>query len=1495
MGRGRKPVPLDGWLGPDGDLGRYISGESEGLLEAYRAQPNLVEEHANEEHDMALGGYQHRQLFELVQNGADALWTDAEAHDGERNTRSGGGRIEVRLTAKYLYCADDGKPIDEEGAKALMFSRLSSKRGTGQIGTFGLGFKAVLGVSDAPEFFSRSGSFRFDRSQAQERIRTVTSNAESYPVLRLPEPVDPTNYWEQDGVLRDLMAWAVNIVRLPLRHGARDDLQRQMEDFPAEFLLFVEHVGSLMLVDDSGAVDRVLELERVDDAYLLAEDDSTVEWRLFRRTHRLSNDARADRRYGDDRDEVPVWWAVPVDRLDWSGHFWAFFPTATASLVPGILNAPWNTNEDRRNLLPGPYNEELITVSAELIAEVLPLIWDPKDPARHLDVLPRRKETGDSDQAKLLRKRLYTVLRGQAIVPDQTGLLREVGEISYPPGELTPGGTMFMAPFEQWAAYPGRPGGWLHHTALTRTRLATIQRLFEARSRPPRWMRRASVADWLEALVQKAAPSDAVASSMAAIQTAARIPRNTRRDADLGRIVLTESGGWRKPDSQTLYLPSDSPIAGGSADPDWTVHPELAANEETLAALKKLGLKPPSPEALFRAIANRVLARYRPAEAELLQQFWKASQALKPDEAQAIIQEHGKWRDAPLVQTRADCWKPLGAVLMPGDIVPGSGGLDNAVTVDSSFHEQDQRLLSALRVGAGPFVGFDPKWDREFREYEKKQIEEYRTRCRRSSFLRTPQARLLAFTDYGKVGPLSVLRYLSEEGAAAYTDALLGLDACYKRWVMWHTGSNRGDYPTMPCESLSIWFLRDFGRVKTRAGVVPLSDALGPQPKSPAALHALLQHPNAAKIQEAFDLSDPAPEVFGEGEPTPLTDIWPGLRKPLPVHRRTARLVPCEQIRVAGEKRLCVLHAADVYYVGSVEDDERNALEHVVEALELRLGDREIEAILNRPTPTEIEERLAAVRQYATDAERLLKAVGEQPLRSGLPPSLLDLLEESQESLLATDVAEAAIATYHTDALRQFRWALDHLGPPTQWAGSRRAVAFVRSLGFSDGWAGERGWRRPAFMEIEGPQSLPELHDYQETVATNLREMLRANGAGSGQRRGMVSLPTGSGKTRVAVQAIVEAMRDDGFRGGVLWVADRDELCEQAVVAWAEVWRSEGKEAGQLRISRMWSGQDPPLPTSEDHVVVASIQTLHSRLSRRPGEYEFLKDFKLVVFDEAHRSIARTFTSVMAEIGLTHRREQDEPFLIGLTATPYRGHDVAETDRLIGRYGRARLDSGAFADDDPQKVIQELQSRGVLAQADQEIIEGNTFRLTPEEWEQVQRFMPGTQRPELLGAFLPQSVEARIAHSAQRTRRILDAYESHIGEDWPTLIFATSVEHAQTLAALLNRQGITARAVSGTTEPAARRRVVEAFRNGDIKALVNYAVFREGFDAPKTRAIIVARPVYSPNLYFQMIGRGLRGPLNGGDERCLILNVRDNIEGFGHALAFSDLDWLWDQ
>ena len=194
----------------------------------------------------------------------------------------------------------------------------------------------------------------------------------------------------------------------------------------------------------------------------------------------------------------------------------------------------------------------------------------------------------------------------------------------------------------------------------------------------------------------------------------------------------------------------------------------------------------------------------------------------------------------------------------------------------------------------------------------------------------------------------------------------------------------------------------------------------------------------------------------------------------------------------------------------------------------------------------------------------------------------------------------------------------------------------------------------------------------------------------------------------------------------------------------------------------------------------------------------------------------------------------------------------------------------------------------VLARVDHRTIEGSKLRLDEHELRQIlDKILP----------WLPDSVERRIADNAGRTRRIVEAYESQIQNvdpTWPTLIFATSVNHAETVAAMLQLRGVEARAVSGGTHAWVRRSAVEQFRAGEVKVLVNYGVFREGFDAPKTRAIIVARPVYSPNLYFQMIGRGLRGVLNGGSDRCLILDVEDNIENYDRALAFSELDWLWD-
>ena len=1488
-------VMLD-WAGPDGDLSAYITEESQRTVSAYAAKPLLVLEHANIELDTARGGYAHRQLFELIQNGADAL-SGATAR----------GRIAIRLTDGCLYCADDGEPIDESGVTALMFSHMSPKRGTNEIGRFGLGFKSVLGVTDAPEFFSRAGSFRFDRQRASERIREVTRHEGPCPVLRVADPVDPQEARAADPVLGEFMAWATNVVRLPLRRGTADDLRQQMRGFPAAFLLFVEHVR-LLTIDDGSTFARTLELEHADDELRLIDGGKAASWKVFKVVHRVSSDARGDRRSLDDGDEVPIWWAAPLDHLTDPGTFWAYFPTKTASLAAGILNAPWKTNEDRQNLLPGPYNDELVDAAAEMIASHLADLATPADPARHLDALPRRHERGDSAHSERLRRALLAGLCEREVVPDQRGILGNIPNVHYPPEELLSDGARKTKALDSWTQYPERPSNWLHHRGLPRNRLARLEQLVEqwkSAHASPFFPRKATVSEWLEALVTQKIGDAAVEASKAALLTALAIPPDLRNPQTLGAIVLMQNGGWKPVDPERVFLPRDATAGASPSNADELVHTALASDGDALHALSGLGIKRESAESHFRHLVSRLL-RVDSASDDERRRFWALARDVEISRAEAIITEQQRWREHLRVRTQAGTWALLHRVLLPGEVVPGPHGRDRPATIDLEFHNADEDLLTRLGAVSEPDGERELSVESWFRSFQHESRDRFKARQLPSQ----PHHYLLNFASTQGAGPLDVLDALSDDGRADYTNALLGLDAIYESWVMRH--DTRPDYyQDLTVESPAVRMLRDNGALRTPSGVVPLADALGARPTNREARDVLLTHPNANRIKTAFGLAEPAPEFFAEEDPIPLGDVWPGFQPVLPkLDVSTVSVVRCERILVAGEEHDCLMHASNIYLTRS-KDDARELVRVlqllgfagvVSEDLLLEVSER----ILRYSPPPNVDEQRMAIRELPTDAERLLKAVGESALRRQLPGSLLGILERQTAPLADIAVAEAAIATYHTGALKHYRHALEHLDPPRQWAGSSRAVDFVRSLGFSAEWAGDRNVRRAPFVEVEGPYALPALHDYQKTIVAQVRKMLRSADGGTGQgssitrsstvperangsgRRGMISLPTGAGKTRVAVQAISEAMRDDGFSGGVLWVADRDELCEQAVEAWGQVWSGIGAQRARLRISRLWAGQPSPRPTGEAHVVVATIQTLRARLQHRRNDYDFLTEFGLVVFDEAHRSIAPTFTSVMHEIGLTRRQGEHEPFLIGLTATPYRGHDEEETARLVKRYGRQRLDAGAFSTDDPEIVVSELQSMHVLALADHRTIDGGDFSLNDDE------LMAMTQEPR--PPWLPRTVEDRIARDSARTNRIVDTYEAQVHSvdpDWPVLVFATSVEHAQTLAALLSTHGVPSRAVSGATEAATRRRIVEDFRRGDLKVLVNYGVFREGFDAPRTRVIIVARPVYSPNLYFQMIGRGLRGPRNGGTERCLIINVQDNIDNFERKLAFSDLDWLW--
>lgn len=201
-----------------------------------------------------------------------------------------------------------------------------------------------------------------------------------------------------------------------------------------------------------------------------------------------------------------------------------------------------------------------------------------------------------------------------------------------------------------------------------------------------------------------------------------------------------------------------------------------------------------------------------------------------------------------------------------------------------------------------------------------------------------------------------------------------------------------------------------------------------------------------------------------------------------------------------------------------------------------------------------------------------------------------------------------------------------------------------------------------------------------------------------------------------------------------------------------------------------------------------------------------------------------------------------------------------------------------LAGDDPYPV---LQDRGILARVEQQVLEGASLTLSSTELADLNQFKR-----------LPPSAELRLGEIAPRNARIVESIKS-LPEDWPVLLFATSVEQAHLMAALLSLEGISAKAISGETEAGPRRHYIEEFRRGKVRVLSNYNVLSTGFDAPALRALYVARPVFSPVLYQQMLGRGLRGPLNGGKERCLVVNVQDNIAQFGEQLAFRHFEYLW--
>lgn len=525
-------------------------------------------------------------------------------------------------------------------------------------------------------------------------------------------------------------------------------------------------------------------------------------------------------------------------------------------------------------------------------------------------------------------------------------------------------------------------------------------------------------------------------------------------------------------------------------------------------------------------------------------------------------------------------------------------------------------------------------------------------------------------------------------------------------------------------------------------------------------------------------------------------------------------------------------------------------------------------------------EKLRRVQSKQTDEERLLALVGEEAIRRLIPNHVFELIDSRLKDveLSGTELVKLASMLHGANLLQKMKPYLEEQGfeGPQQFKGSAEARKFVTSLGISEDFAGQASDpRKPGREEAVGPVLLSPMHDYQSDVSKQIKALL----SGQARSRAIVQLPTGAGKTRVAVQSIVEHVGTVAGRSLVVWIADTEELCEQAVEAWLYVWQGAGVPGERMAVSRMWDGRRPKPEETRLHVVVATIQTLSRMAEEQAASYEWLFDADILVVDEAHGAIARSYTEVFRKFGRTNA-ERGKP-LLGLSATPYRGVNEEETKRLVSRFDGQLLMPSQFSTENAHAY---LQNMGVLARVRHEALDGIELKLTP-----------GAVRPDGRDtAMLETRIDLdAVAKSQTRNDVILD-HVFGVAQGATALVFAASVKHAEALAAALTREGVHSAAISSKTSSADRRRQIEDFRAGKIRVLTNFDVLSQGFDAPKVGAVYVCRPTFAPNKYLQMIGRGLRGPKNGGSEEVLIVNVEDNIENFGHKLAFNHFEYLWN-
>jgi len=407
------------------------------------------------------------------------------------------------------------------------------------------------------------------------------------------------------------------------------------------------------------------------------------------------------------------------------------------------------------------------------------------------------------------------------------------------------------------------------------------------------------------------------------------------------------------------------------------------------------------------------------------------------------------------------------------------------------------------------------------------------------------------------------------------------------------------------------------------------------------------------------------------------------------------------------------------------------------------------------------------------------------------------------------------------------------------------------------------------------------LRDYQVKAIEAVEEAIR-----EGKRYILVSMATGTGKTRVSLGLIFRLLHADRFRR-ILFLVDRNFLGEQAEDKFVEVRLVDFLTlSGLFPIKKLGEkGFDP-----ETRLKITTVQSM-VRLLDNPDASISVTDYDLIIVDEAHRGYY--LNKEMSEAEILYRDEADylskyrqvieyfDAVKVGLTATP-----ALQTTEIFGKpvfnytYREAVVDGWLIDHDLPHNLLSKLLMEGINYSAGETLL--TVDPITGE-------LLNGAELDDELHF----DVDAfnKTVMTRPFTETMLNEVAKYIDPEGEgkTLIFAASDDHADMIVEILRgiyaEQGIPSQAFQKITASIGdQKEVRSAIRNYENERWPNVVVtvdlLTTGFDNPRITSLVFLRKVKSRILYEQMLGRATR--------RCDEIH-KDHFDIFDCVRLYEDL------